>query len=187
MLVKIEEIQGGGLALTEKLNPKVLVDALSVVEGARLIEAGKLAADFARISGTVRVQGKFAVKVSLPCRRCLGDNQQLIAVEFSLRMVNKGAHGSVPGKRSGSEHAGEMDLDEVDAEPYDGKTIDLDPVVREQLLLALPVTALCKEACKGLCATCGSDLNVSDCGHRNEESVDGRWLALVERRAKANN
>src|SRR4029077_12174807 len=85
--------------------------------------------------------------------------------------------GSRPADRAqpstpGGEHEGaaptigSFDLDAVDAEPFDGKTIDLDPIVREQVLLALPLSVLCKEDCKGLCPECGQDLNERECGHK---------------------
>ncbi len=55
-------------------------------------------------------------------------------------------------------------------------TLDLKPAVREHWLLAVPRFALCKEDCKGLCLTCGENLNNADCGHL--PSRDTRWDAL---------
>jgi uncharacterized protein len=77
-----------------------------------------------------------------------------------------------------AEMAASFELDEVDAEPFDGKTIDLDQIVREQVLLALPVTVLCREDCKGLCTTCGQDLNEKDCGHSEKKEIDVRLAKL---------
>jgi uncharacterized protein len=50
--------------------------------------------------------------------------------------------------------------------------MDLAPMVREQLILALPMSVRCRVDCKGLCAECGHDRNLGDCGHRpkNEAS-----------------
>jgi uncharacterized protein len=55
--------------------------------------------------------------------------------------------------------------------------IDLDPVVREQLLLALPGYPVCREDCKGLCTVCGVNLNERDCGC-DRHVPDPRWAAL---------
>jgi uncharacterized protein len=77
-----------------------------------------------------------------------------------------------------------FELDEVDAEAFDGKTIDLDPIVREQVLLALPVSVLCREDCKGLCSVCGQDLNESDCGHAGRAEVDVRLAKLKDIKLK---
>jgi uncharacterized protein len=46
---------------------------------------------------------------------------------------------------------------------YSGDEINLDPLVREQVLLALPTRPLCAEDCRGLCGGCGADLNSEDC------------------------
>src|SRR5262249_23284973 len=73
--------------------------------------------------------------------------------------------------------AASFDLETVDEEPYSGKTIDLAPALREQILLAAPPSPLCDEACKGLCPVCGKDLNPGDCGGE-KTALDPRWAAL---------
>jgi uncharacterized protein len=59
----------------------------------------------------------------------------------------------------------------------DGDTIDLEPMVRDEVLLAVPSNPLHDDACKGLCSTCGEDLNTTNCGH-TQEAVDIRWEPL---------
>jgi len=56
--------------------------------------------------------------------------------------------------------------------------------VREQILLALPSRRLCREECKGLCPTCGADLNAGRCDCEQRE-VDPRWSALAELKDKS--
>ena len=46
--------------------------------------------------------------------------------------------------------------------------IDLQPILREYALLEVPIKALCRPDCRGLCPVCGQDLNKRDCGHRPE-------------------
>jgi len=48
----------------------------------------------------------------------------------------------------------------------DNGHIDLEPIFREYAILDIPIKALCKPDCKGLCPECGQDLNIKDCGHR---------------------
>lgn len=60
--------------------------------------------------------------------------------------------------------------------PDDG-IVDLGPIARENLLLEVPINAVCRSDCKGLCATCGQNLNEEDCGHR-QDSTDPRMEAL---------
>lgn len=68
---------------------------------------------------------------------------------------------------------------EKDAFVYDSDVIDITEPLRESLLLAEPIQALCKDDCKGLCPVCGADLNSGDCGC-DRFSVDPRLAALKQ-------
>ncbi len=197
MLVKIEEIQEKGLTLNAPVEPKVLEAALLDGGDFTLRRSTPLAASFVKVSGQVHLKGSLTVDVAAPCRRCLTEVHQTISVQFALRMVQERpkeddedeAEPAKKGRAGRKERREEpeeasFELDEVDAEPFDGKTIDLDPIVREQVLLALPVSVLCKEECKGLCATCGQDLNVSDCGHGATKPPDPRLAKLKDIKLK---
>ncbi len=68
--------------------------------------------------------------------------------------------------------------------PRDGESyplghdkVDLEPLARESLILDLPLVPLCKDDCRGLCATCGKDLNTGDCDCA-PAGADVRWAAL---------
>ena len=201
MLVKIEEIQESGLKRTEPIKAEVLNSALADSEGFVLVSSSPLAASFKKVSGRVFVNGGFSAELTCPCKRCTTEVVVPIDVSFSLRMVpeamaprsdEKDADPAAPNankvrrKYSKKEDDGQsptaasFELDEIDAEPFNGKTIDLDPVVREQVLLALPVSVLCRDDCKGLCSTCGQDLNEKDCGHGKVKEVDVRLAKLKD-------
>lgn len=202
MLVKIEEIQEPGLKRTEPIKPEVLNAALAESEGFALVSSTPLSASFKKVSGRVFVIGHFTAALTAPCKRCTTDVPVNLDVDFSLRMVPEApaprpdevsdAVAPAKGKRKyqkkeddgQSEMAASFELDEVDAEPFNGKTIDLDPVVREQVLLALPVSVLCRDDCKGLCSTCGQDLNERDCGHGKVKEVDVRLAKLKDIKLK---
>ncbi len=200
MLVKIEEIQNVELKRSESLKPEVLKVALADAEGGfELVSAGQLSASFKKVSGRVFVTGAFSAGVKAPCKRCTKDVGVPLAVDFSLRMVPEPTrpHGVEEGEPKkgrrreqkkeddgAADVAASFELDEIDAEPFDGKTIDLDPVVREQVLLALPVSVVCREDCRGLCATCGQDLNEQDCGHGQVKEVDVRLAKLKDIKLK---
>lgn len=70
------------------------------------------------------------------------------------------------------------ETDDPDVYPIDSRAtvLDLRPAVREHWLLAVPAYALCQEDCKGLCATCGMDLNQGSC--HCPPITDNRWDAL---------
>jgi uncharacterized protein len=100
------------------------------------------------------VQGKFRGSISIECVRCLSDFQQPLEVNFSeLYAFNK---------RTVSESGLIL--------PEDAH-IDLEPLVREYLLIEIPINPLCKTDCKGLCSFCGADLNQTACEHQ-VENVD---------------
>lgn len=200
MLVKIEEIQEQGLDLSQPIAPKVLESALAETDGFVFVSAGPLAAHFRKVSGQVHVKGEFEAKVSCPCRRCTKAVSLEVPVAFSLRMVREQPKPEEEDEETApptgrkrrqkkddddfGEVASSFELDEIDAEPFDGKTIDLDPIVREQVLLALPVTVLCRDDCKGLCSTCGQDLNEKDCGHSEKKEIDVRLAKLKDIKLK---
>jgi uncharacterized protein len=201
MRVKIEEITERGLDRSETLPADFLNEVLADSNDFALSKSSPLAAHFVKVSGQVHVKGSFDVTVSCPCRRCTTPVPFDLPISFALRMVSPPKAGAEDdesaaaddakkvGRRSKSKKAkadaqaereATFDLDEVDAEPFDGKVIDLNPVVREQLLLALPVSVLCREDCKGLCPQCGLDLNSGSCGHRTEKQIDPRLQKLAD-------
>ena len=102
-------------------------------------------------------------------------------MSFTLNLVSRAALSDAEVEGAGDdeqvERAGSFDLERADEELFDGKTIDLEPLVREQVLLALPMHAVCREDCKGLCGTCGKNLNEGECGCAPSQ-VDPRLAAL---------
>jgi uncharacterized protein len=66
---------------------------------------------------------------------------------------------------------------DLDVIYYDELTIPFDPLIEEEVQLELPMKALCREDCKGICPTCGADRNTTPCSC--VEAVDGRWKALA--------
>ncbi len=69
-----------------------------------------------------------------------------------------------------------------DAIEFDGEQVDLVPMVRELILLEAPATPLCREDCRGLCPTCGTDLNTGSC-ECMAPPASPRWAALDQLKA----
>lgn len=69
--------------------------------------------------------------------------------------------------------------DDAEASRLDGELLDLEPLLRDTVVLDLPFTPLCRPDCAGLCPECGANLN-ADPGHRHADPVDPRWAALTE-------
>ncbi len=95
---------------------------------------------------TVFLSGRGYFKAEMLCSRC-GEPFD-VNFDADLSMVLK------PKGRSNDE------VEDVNLGFYEGREIDLDPIVEEQLILALPYQILCQESCKGLCLGCGENLNI---------------------------
>lgn len=118
--------------------------------------------------GEIRVKGHIAVPMEAECDRCLEPAQYPIDADFELyyRPVAEGY-----GERAA--------LGESEAEMgfYEGDGIELNDVLREYVLLALPMQRVCSETCKGICPACGQDRNQKECGCL-AETTEHRWAAL---------
>lgn len=69
--------------------------------------------------------------------------------------------------------------DDDEASRVDGELLDLEPLLRDTVVLDLPYTPLCRPDCAGLCPECGANLN-DDPEHRHDDRVDPRWAGLTE-------
>jgi uncharacterized protein len=190
MLVKIEQIHETGLKLDEPIGLELLQEALKGAgqdTGFRAIRPSTLAASLKKVSGGVLLNGSFTAHVAAPCKRCLVDVPVDLLVSFTLNLVPESLvrgedhldkDEQASDDRGQGETGGSFGLEEADEEIFDGKTIDLDPIVREQVLLALPMNAVCREDCKGLCGQCGQNLNEKQCGCE-QKVIDPRLAPLM--------
>jgi uncharacterized protein len=123
------------------------------------------------IAQELRVQGSLQATLSAECDRCLEPVTLPVANDFDLYYLPADAQAD----KSGETELLERDLD---FSFYENERIDLDELVLEQLELSLPIRILCQEDCKGLCAQCGTNLNVESCDC--PPPLDPRWQALAE-------
>lgn len=183
MVVQVEQIREGGLTLTEPLAKPFLAEVLAEAtqEGFRPYAGATLRASLLRTSGGVLVEGSVDIPVTAPCKRCATEVELTVPVRFVLNLVpaeSKRERAAEEGAdESEAESSGSFELAQADLDTYHGKTIDLDPILREQVLLALPMHAVCREDCRGLCGMCGQNLNEAACGCENRR-VDPRLAAL---------
>ena len=111
------------------------------------------------------VTGRLTVAWADECRRCLTPLAEVLLVDVDERY----AEADPTGYRTVNPAAF----------PIDHGQIDLAPMVREEILLAVPDAPLCRPDCAGLCPTCGKDLNAEPHEHE-DEATDERWAALAE-------
>jgi uncharacterized protein len=124
-----------------------------------------------RVGNDVVLQAKFLMHLEAECSRCLKNFQFDLPIDFQLTLRPRPLHQDpLPSEQ-------ELTSEDLDQEFYDHELIDLGDILREQILLALPMFPRCSEECRGLCATCGQDLNQGACGCDRKEA-DPRWNVL---------
>ena len=119
----------------------------------------------------VKVAGKINGHLQLECDRCLKPLDSTVAVKFNREYVTTADYEAL--------HAVELAEDDLNLLVFDGVVIDVDALVREELLLAAPDQVLCQQNCQGICPTCGVDRNVTACDCETAE-IDPRWAGLKE-------
>ncbi len=127
------------------------------------------------IVADIRLRGRFAGNFQVPCARCIEPVEIPLAAEFDLIFRPLGADADVP-ERS-------ITASETEIGYYQGDSLLLEDVLREQVLLSLPVRTLCKPDCKGLCPRCGANRNLQPCSC-DEGPSDPRWEALTDLRSR---
>jgi uncharacterized protein len=188
--VNIEEIREKGLEVKRELPLEFLQSVLG--GGSDLtfhaVGMGAFSGHFTKLTGRILLDGHIDVTLKSPCKRCLTDVTRANPIDFALTWVPAKPEvgralqkemDSEPKDDGAEEANGSFDLTAADTETYQGKSIDLEPTLREQILLNMPMDVVCKESCKGLCIMCGQDLNAKDCGHK-QKVPDPRWAALKD-------
>ena len=119
---------------------------------------------FEAVSEGVLVTGSAIVPLTGECARCLDPVASTMEVSFQELYLYQPGDGD-----------GEAD----DEERFlDGDLLDLEPAFRDAVVLALPLSPLCREDCPGLCPECGVHLAEAGPDHGHGENVDPRWAAL---------
>lgn len=120
--------------------------------------------------GEIRVQGKLTVTLEADCDRCLEAARLPVESEFDL------FYRPAPVPRHSGE---EVEIDEGESQIafYQGEGLELRDILREHILLSLPMQRVCRDACKGICPVCGQNRNQVDCGCYSKPA-DDRWAAL---------
>lgn len=121
---------------------------------------------------TVDVVGELMTTVAMPCSRCLKPVVNPLTIPVELTYVVDVGEGEIVGEDL------EVPGEELGLIAYSGPEIDLRPDLEQEVVMALPQRPLCKEACRGLCPVCGSDLNQKTCSC--EPSVFHSGLAALK-------
>jgi len=169
MRIEVENLTGAGRPFAKTYTPgEVELDE----EGARLVSGAKVEGSARRKGDEVSLRGRISAEVEVGCDRCVAAVRVPLEVEFDTAFIPR-------EKAAGETENVELLSEDMGLATFEGGAVDLDELVREQILLALPSRRLCREDCKGLCPECGADLNAGACSCEKGE-VDPRWSALAD-------
>lgn len=119
--------------------------------------------------GEIRVRGNLSVDLELQCDRCLDPVPYTIKGPFDLFYR--------PAPEGPQLHDLAIDAGESEIGYYEGGGMELEDILREHILLSLPMHSICREECAGICPQCGQNRNTGTCTC-TEQHVDDRWAAL---------
>jgi uncharacterized protein len=166
MRIGLDKLEGGRgdfahVYQPEELNP--------IDERVNLAQPAEVKGNVRRTGDGVFVNGHVETRAQVECDRCLRPVELPVSADFALDYITEADYKS--------SSAAALSEEEMSVSVFDGESIDVDEIVKEQILLATPARMLCREDCKGICPRCGIDLNVNECNCTSNE-IDPRWAAL---------
>lgn len=180
MFIKIKDLELRKVEFDETLMPGVVDLGEEAQQTAPLRTTGR--AELLRenrggrkVVEDIRMVGSFSTAIELRCARCLEPVANPVAEAFDLLYRPQGVDAAGEDASLGTA--------ETEIGYYRGEGLLLEDVLKEQILLALPIKPVCSASCRGLCPHCGRNLNTESCNCRVTLS-DPRWGALEDIRKK---
>jgi uncharacterized protein len=168
MFLSISDMQLGKVRFDETFAPGAIefFDP-QLRQTAPIIASG--AAQLSQSTLEIAVSGHLSTSMEIACDRCLEPAVFPVSADFSL----------LYRPASSGPEQGEVAIRGPEAEVgfYEGEGLDLSDVLREEILLLLPMQRVCREDCKGICPVCGQNRNQIEC-HCHQEAGDDRWAGL---------
>jgi uncharacterized protein len=168
MRIELAALESGKGAFTYAYSPgeHVLED-----DRVQLVVAPTVSVEVLQKGPRVHVSGRLSARLQVECDRCLKAVELPVDSRFRLEYVTAEDYQA--------QQAVELSEKDLDLSVFDGEVIEIDELVAEELLLAVPDQVLCDNNCKGLCPVCGVDRNSIDCECQTAE-VDSRWAGLKQ-------
>ena len=169
MFLSIKEMELRKIRFEETFAPGQIDFTGEALEQACPLRAAGTAELLAHSDGEVRIRGRYSVEMTAECDRCLAHARFPMDEAFDLFYR--------PASQNALEE--EVGIDEGEAEIgfYEGEGLELADILRERVLLTLPMQRVCSDDCQGICPVCGRNRNESACGCKTG-LADDRWGAL---------
>ena len=166
-------VEVDGAYVAETLRGMPMRDAVAEVDAG----SGTLDVHVYGEGENVHASGQMRGSIVVACGRCLGPATVPIDEVVQATYMPEAALAAAAAEEAAPAEEGvELAAEDLDVYPYDGEAVDLELIVKEQIILAVPYAPLCREDCKGLCPQCGVDRNVETCAC--EKPLDPRFAAL---------
>ena len=169
MFLSIKEMEARKVRFDETFQPGEIDFSSEDMRQSSPLHAAGTAELLANTDGEVRIRGSLTVTLESECDRCLGRADFPLDASFDLFYRPS----------QSLDAADEVAIDEGEAQMgfYEGAGMELEDVLREQVVLLLPMQRVCREDCKGICPVCGQNRNQVEC-HCHQEPADDRWAGL---------
>jgi len=158
------EEKGWAKSLGIDLEPKLTAEPLEIY------------CELSKNDDLISAKGWVKGKMILSCDRCLKDFENPYKSFFEVRYRSQKVEEDPEGVETFPEEHYEIVY-------FDGTLLDVADQVRQTILLTVPMRALCREDCRGLCGSCGINLNSETC-QCSEPPSDSRWSALKNWKAE---
>ncbi|HBF35583.1 TPA: hypothetical protein DDW35_13560 [Candidatus Sumerlaeota bacterium] len=177
MRIELSQLREGPVPYDIEFSP----DFLDGEEGDGVrFDAATGSVTFALVGDEISAKGELRTVVHALCGRCLTAVSMPLVVPVHLYFWHRAKFESWS---SGLEE-GEVDPNAPDVNVYSGESFDPDEDLRELVLLEAPTVFLCSEKCKGLCPSCGADLNKETCSCPKGEDADDPMMPAWKRNLK---
>ena len=151
MLYKFNDISDEGLSLKVPLSADWLKEECPHLEAKPAREGLMFKGHLSRQGDDAFLRGTLSGALEFSCARCLEPAKVPVRIPVQVSFV------------ASSEDDEDEDEDDVDVAHFNGDEINIGPELREQLLLNMPINPACREACAGLCPSCGVNRNETAC------------------------
>ena len=173
MKIKIDEIPEDGLSLDLSEEGSSLMEIAGPLEYA-IVGTVEGHMELLKVGDQLlTIDGSLKAKVTSQCSRCLKplEEEHSIAFKESLLLSADGAGGGEGKER-------ELSMRDMDYTVMEAPELDTAEVFVGQIVDVVSDRQLCKDSCKGLCHSCGQDLNEGTCGCQGPDNIDIRFAKL---------
>jgi uncharacterized protein len=170
--IKLNEIKESGYRLSCSKNKEWIGDVVSDIKDIdfTFIDDIRIRIEIFRTGRSFFVSGLINTSIRICCVRCLDD------FDFPLEAALQ--YNLYPSDEREFSAEIEINREHLDVLYYQGDSIDIVPLIREQILLNIPSYPLCRESCEGICLQCGSNLNQDPCQCDKQEVAVSKFEIL---------